>query len=350
MQELTIPKKIHFCWFGKNEKSELAKKCLSSWKKELSDYEFIEWNEDNFDINSVTYVRKAYEKKKYSFVADYVRIYALYYQGGIYLDLDVEVKKSFNCFLKNQLFFGFEDDNHVSTGIIGAVKKHFFIKELIDYYHEQQEFNLRTNVDLITQKLCFYGLKEKNINQSICNEKITIYSSDYFSPLEFGKVSPKVTNNTITVHWFEGTWQNDKKFRLKLQIVKILKSLLGTRLYYFILRRLKGDIYAPINIAIFSNDIFVQIHNSSLDNYPKYLCLNAHMEILEGQENIISYRNAIDLIIKLFHKRIKFVVVDDQIPIFYIKLFKMINIKLIEARKKRNEDYEFQIKDYTYEK
>ena len=86
-----IPKTIHYCWFGKGQKSELMLKCINSWKKYLPDYEIIEWNEDNFDINSNEYVKEAYENKKYAFVTDYVRLYVLLNYGGIYMDTDVEV-------------------------------------------------------------------------------------------------------------------------------------------------------------------------------------------------------------------------------------------------------------------
>lgn len=95
-----IPKIVHYCWFGGNEMPPLVKWCMKSWKKHLPDYTFKLWNETNFDVNSVPFVKEAYEAKKYAFVADYVRLYALYTEGGIYLDSDVRVLKSLDCFLK----------------------------------------------------------------------------------------------------------------------------------------------------------------------------------------------------------------------------------------------------------
>ena len=86
-----IPKIIHYCWFGGNELSELAKKCISSWRKYCPDYEIIEWNESNFDINLCQYVREAYKEKKWAFVSDYARFWILYNFGGIYMDTDVEL-------------------------------------------------------------------------------------------------------------------------------------------------------------------------------------------------------------------------------------------------------------------
>ena len=102
-----IPKIIHYCWFGGNPLPEDAQKCIASWKKYLPGYEIKEWNESNFDVNCCPYVSEAYQAKKYAFVSDYVRVYALYNYGGIYLDTDVEVKKSFNNFLNIIKSIGF---------------------------------------------------------------------------------------------------------------------------------------------------------------------------------------------------------------------------------------------------
>ena len=100
-----IPKIIHYCWFGKKDKPDIVNHCINSWKKVLDDYEIIEWNEDNFDVESNTYVKQAYESGKFAFVSDFVRIKALYDYGGIYLDTDVEVFKKFDDLLDNESFW-----------------------------------------------------------------------------------------------------------------------------------------------------------------------------------------------------------------------------------------------------
>ena len=110
-----IPKIIHYCWFGRGEKPEIVKRCINSWKENLKDYEIIEWNENNFDININNYVKEAYENKKYAFVSDYVRVYALYNMGGIYFDTDVEVFKSLDEFLQEDSFWGFEEKDYIAT-------------------------------------------------------------------------------------------------------------------------------------------------------------------------------------------------------------------------------------------
>ena len=115
-----IPKIIHFCWFGNNPKTELAEKCIASWKKFLPDYELKEWNESNFDIDQHPFTREAYQAKKYAFVTDYVRLFVLKEYGGIYMDTDVEVIKNLDCFLQHNAFSGFETSEYVQTGIIGS--------------------------------------------------------------------------------------------------------------------------------------------------------------------------------------------------------------------------------------
>ena len=118
-----IPKKIHYVWFGKGEMNERSKKCLESWKKILPDYEIKEWNEDNFDINYNDFTKQAYENKKWAYLSDVVRLYALYTEGGIYMDTDVEIYKSLDEFLDLDGFIGFEDKHYLSTGTIGSKKK-----------------------------------------------------------------------------------------------------------------------------------------------------------------------------------------------------------------------------------
>ena len=112
-----IPKVVHYCWFGRGEMPELAKKCIASWKTFLPDYQIKEWNEDNFDINCNQYVKEAYESRKFAFVTDYVRLYAIYTEGGVYMDTDVEVLKTLDPFLHHHAFSGFETDGNVPTGM-----------------------------------------------------------------------------------------------------------------------------------------------------------------------------------------------------------------------------------------
>ena len=176
MNTLTIPKTIHYCWFGKNDLPPLVKKCIKSWHKYLPDYEFKLWDEQSFDITSNKWCQEAYKQKKYAFVADYVRLKVLYEQGGIYLDTDIQLYKSLNPFLSNEAFMGFERDEILSMGVMGFKKNNKIIKELLDYY--DQEFNLNivnkleSNAIITTQILSEkYGLSRNNAKQIIENYK-----------------------------------------------------------------------------------------------------------------------------------------------------------------------------------
>lgn len=124
-----IPKIIHYCWFGRNPYPEKVQYCIESWRKYLPDYEFKLWNEDSFDINTSAFVREAYENQRYAFVSDYVRVFALYTQGGIYLDTDIEVKKDFKDLLDNKLLLG-TDDSGALTAFMAAEKNHPYFGEL----------------------------------------------------------------------------------------------------------------------------------------------------------------------------------------------------------------------------
>ena len=121
---MAIPKKIHYVWMGGKEKPKAIKKCMKTWKKYLKDYEIIEWNEHNFDINSHPFVKKAYENKKWAFVSDYVRAYAIYNYGGIYLDTDVFVIDNIDQLLDNKAFVGYEHPDYPFTAVFGAEKGH----------------------------------------------------------------------------------------------------------------------------------------------------------------------------------------------------------------------------------
>lgn len=162
-----IPKRIHYCWFGGGEKKPLIESCYESWKKYLSDYEIIEWNETNFDIQTNLFVKQAYEKKKWAFVSDYVRVYALYHFGGIYLDTDVEIKQNLDRFLGHNAFGGFETKGIVLSSIWGASKGHVWPKKVLDYYENLAELITDPNTFYISKLLqSEFGLKiEKDTKQ-----------------------------------------------------------------------------------------------------------------------------------------------------------------------------------------
>ena len=204
-----IPKTIHYCWFGGNPLPKSAEDCIRSWEKHCPDYEIIEWNETNFDIDSNLYTKQAYENKKWAFITDVVRLYALYNYGGIYMDTDVEVIKPLDCFLHHHAFSGFEDPENIPTGIMAAEKGHPLFKRLLEYYDNRPfvvngEPDLTTNVTTITKLLLTEGFVPNNSFQEIAG--FALYPYDYFCPRDIHTMQLVVTENTYTIHHFAGTW------------------------------------------------------------------------------------------------------------------------------------------------
>lgn len=221
-----IPKTIHYCWFGRNPLPESVLKCIESWKKHLLDYEIIEWNEDNFDISCNQYVKEAYDSCKFAFVTDYVRLFALYTVGGVYMDTDVEVLVSFNQFLHHHAFSGFETDGNVPTGMMAAEKGSNWIKDLLDQYDNRHfimsdgSLDMTTNTTVITNYMVGKGLKLNNTYQDfpgLC----TMYPSEFFCPKDHRTGVIHCTPKTVCIHHFSGTWLNHtllQRIKRKLKV------------------------------------------------------------------------------------------------------------------------------------
>ena len=208
-----IPKKIHYCWFGGKAKPELAEKCIESWKKFCPDYEIVEWNEDNFDISSNRYVKEAYEAKKFAFVTDYVRLYAMYNEGGIYMDTDVMVLKPLDEYLVHESFSGFESKTKIPTGIMASEKGYPLFAELLSYYDdacfvlEDGSLNMTTNVEIITDMLTPKGFVPNGEMQTV--EGFTLYPQNIFCPLHKKLNNKRYMKDTATIHYFAGSWKSD---------------------------------------------------------------------------------------------------------------------------------------------
>lgn len=238
-----IPKIIHYCWFGGKEKPELVKKCIASWKKYCSDYEIREWNEESFDIFSAPrYVQEAYQEKKWAFITDYVRLWAMYNFGGVYMDTDVEVVKSLDAFMGNSGFTGFEDDEYMVTGIMAAEKGLPLMHQLLTYYDNRKfilddgALDMTTNTVSITRTLMQLGFQPNGRIQEI--EGFTIYPRDYFCPLDDATGKLFKTNNTATIHWFNKSWLPENK-RLRSKITRVFHRLFGVNCFRFLRRNKK---------------------------------------------------------------------------------------------------------------
>lgn len=217
-----IPKRIHYCWFGGNPLPELAQKCIASWKKYCPDYEIIEWNEENFDVNCNDYVREAYDAKKWAFVSDFVRLYALVNEGGIYMDTDVEVIKPLDELLQYEALSGFESKTGIPTGLMACREGQKIFKEFLDEYKDihfrrsDGSLDTTTNVTRITNICLKYGLKLNNTKQTI--EGFTLLPSDYLCPKDYETGIIHLTDNTFCIHHFDGSWvSEEEKYSWKLQ-------------------------------------------------------------------------------------------------------------------------------------
>ena len=230
-----IPKTIHYCWFGRGQMPELARKCIESWKKYLPEYEIKEWIEDNFDLDKYPYTREAYDNRKFAFVTDVVRLHALYNEGGIYMDTDVEVLKSLDQFLHHHAFSGFEDEKNIPTGIMASEKGGKWAKENLEYYNgrhfakEDGTLDLTTNVTTITNYMLPHGLLQNNTYQDFPG-LITFYPRDYFCPKDSVTKKVNKTKNTATIHHFDGSWLPQKKH------IQIMKKIFGIKLYNIIIK------------------------------------------------------------------------------------------------------------------
>ena len=220
-----IPKKIHYCWFGRKSKPKLAKKCIASWRKLCSDYEIIEWNEDNFDIGMNAYTQSAYEEKKYAFLTDYARLLIIYDHGGIYFDTDVELLKPIDDLLVNKSYFGFEDSEHVNTGLgFGAEKESIMIKLMQEEYQEllDRKSSFVGCPILNTKALVKAGLVLNGKKQNL--DSGTVYPIDYFNPYDDPTGRLNITENTYSIHWYAKSWMS-KSIILRSKITKPIHRL-----------------------------------------------------------------------------------------------------------------------------
>ena len=225
-----IPKKIHYCWFGRGEKPRLAQKCISSWKKYCPDYEIIEWNEDNFDLDYNGYTRYCYDNKKWAFLSDFIRLVVVAEHGGLYFDTDVELLKSPDKLLQYEAFYGFENNSNIATGLgFGAQANHPTILAMKGKYEE-----VKPNVDgtypmivcpaLNTAALIPFGLRLDGSRQNVAGAEIL--PVEYLNPYDDPTGCLTKTQNTISVHWYSKSWMS-KGTILRSKLTKPLHRIFG---------------------------------------------------------------------------------------------------------------------------
>ena len=219
-----IPNIIHYCWFGRGEMPELAQECIASWHRYMPEYTFKCWNEDSFDVNGVPYVNEAYEVGKFAFVSDYVRLWALEMDGGLYLDTDVEVFKPFDDLLHLSAFAGFEGSKHLPVGtcVMASEAHGAWVTEMLTAYNGRHfllpngTHDLTTNVQFITAIMANNGFLQDGVEQEYLD--LHVFPVEYFSPRHTTGEYIR-TDNTYCDHrglssWYDrnGGW---KEFVLK---------------------------------------------------------------------------------------------------------------------------------------
>lgn len=227
-----IPKKIHYCWFGGSPMPREVFYYIETWKKFCPDYEIKEWNEQNFDVNMCQYTQEAYQHKKWAFVSDVARVFALNHEGGIYLDTDVEIISSLDSLLDHKGFLGFEGTSHVATNIIACEKGNPIICYFLEEYKHRSfikrdgTLDETTNVEELTRLLVQReGLILNGERQSL--QDFEIYPTDVFSPYDYLTGKLHKTCDTKTIHWFSQSWIKQNPWKRKL--IQFYHRLVGVK-------------------------------------------------------------------------------------------------------------------------
>ena len=225
-----IPKIIHYCWFGRGEKPKLAKKCIASWKKYCPDYEIIEWNEDNFDLDYNSFTRYCYDNRKWAFLSDFARLLVVAEHGGVYFDTDVELLKRPDELLQYEAFYGFENDHNIATGLgFGAEAKHPTIMAMNGKYeaivpNADGSYPMIVCPALNTEALMPFGLRLDGTRQNIAGAEIL--PADWLNPYDDPTGRLNKTKNTISVHWYSKRWMSKRKI-IRSTLTKPLHRIFG---------------------------------------------------------------------------------------------------------------------------
>lgn len=225
-----IPKVIHFCWLSNDPYPKKIAQCIKSWDKHLTGYEIRLWDFNRFPRGKSKWVDLAFDSKKYAFAADYIRAYALYTEGGIYLDSDVEILKNFDDFIHLPYIFGRESDSgRIEAAVMGAKKGNPIFKEILDYYdnnpfiREDGSFDTKSMPARLNEICAKYGERVEIDHVSKFaheSDKLYVFTSDFFSPLHIVNLKLETTPNTIAIHHFAGSWTSPyNQFKKRMQRV-----------------------------------------------------------------------------------------------------------------------------------
>lgn len=209
-----IPKVIHYCWFGRGEKSELMQKCMASWKQHCPDWVIIEWNEDNFDVNFCPYAAKAYREKRWGFLSDVARLQIIYNHGGVYLDTDVELRCPIDALLDNGAWFGYGSAAEINTGSgFGAIKGHPFVQKLLNQYlafKDEQQYEVCTVLDT-----------------KVFKSEFPDFAADHDVRQQLGDVLIIENIWHYVIHHYTNTWMTPRqKWMSKSKLIGFIRKLL----------------------------------------------------------------------------------------------------------------------------
>ena len=222
-----IPKTIHYCWFGRGRKPKLAEKCIASWKKFCPDFKIIEWNEDNYDVNSTPYTRYCYENKKWAYLSDYVRLDILYQHGGVYFDTDVEVIRPIDPLMDKSAVFALESEKIVATGLgFSAEKGSRYVRAMMDHYDYKTEADVEVSQcpEWNTKALLSFGITPDG--KLFESDDLRILPIDYMNPYDDPTGRLNVTDHTISIHWYSKSAQS-RKAVLRSRLTRPFHRLFG---------------------------------------------------------------------------------------------------------------------------
>lgn len=226
-----IPKIIHYCWFGPKLFSRTVRKCIATWHKHLSDYEFYLWNEETCANYAAEhnlrnpmdhpFVKSAYAARKYAFVADYVRFWALYHCGGVYLDTDMYVVRSFDDLLDNELFVGREtkEEDYINVALFAALQNNICVKDILDLY-DTLCFDINQLDKFIVPRIITPIVLQ--------HPEASIYPYDYFYAFPFANRMEKnfmkyKSNNSYALHLWDISWYPWYKKVIRQLVIELKK-------------------------------------------------------------------------------------------------------------------------------
>jgi hypothetical protein len=230
-----IPKIIHYCWLSEEIKPDGIQKCMQSWSDVMPDYQLMLWDAKRFPIDKHPFVKKAFECKKWAFATDYIRLYALYHYGGIYLDTDVIVYRKFDVFLYHSFFSsvefhapifyeGIKRGDHtmglgIQAAVLGSIPRHSWVGELLEFYDgivfENSKKFMSTYImpRVLAISAVKYGFKYEPSYQHLQGD-IHLYPPDVFSTNnEVSEI--KYSTHLCVNSWFEIKVNPYKKFILE---------------------------------------------------------------------------------------------------------------------------------------